>query len=246
MTNRKYIHIFFALLSLMCFSTCKKENMCDCFKSTGSIVTKTREISGFTKIFVEDNMNVFITEDPSFEVKIETGDNLLSLIKTEVVDGTLFIRNDNKCNWVRSYDKPFNVYIKMPVIEYITSNGTGNIKSLNTLTTDKFDIQTKNSGNIELTINNTSIHSHIHGSADVTLHGITNEHSCSIVGTGYLYCSNLQTKYTWIQTGTIGMCYISATDLLIYRIDQIGNIYCNTRPANIEKTQNGTGQLYLP
>ncbi len=209
-------------------------------------MTLTREISDFTSIYVEDNLNVFITEDPNFEVKIEAGENLIPLIKTEVVDGTLFIKNKNRCNWTRSYDKPFNVYIKMPLITYITSDGTGDIKSLNTITSDVFHIRTKNSGNIELTIDNSAIHSHMHGSCDVTLHGRTGEHSCSIGGTGYLYCQDLQTNYTWVHSYTVGMCYVSVKDLFVCIIDDIGDIYCYSHPTTVEKTQIGTGKLYLP
>lgn len=125
------------------FAGCKKENMCDCFKRTGPIVRESRDLSGFDRIMVENNVNVFITQDSVFKVEIEAGDNIEALIKTEVVDGTLYCRNKNRCNWARSYKKPLNIYITMPVIKYITSDGTGNITSLNTITTPEFDVQTK-------------------------------------------------------------------------------------------------------
>lgn len=57
--------------------------------------------------------------------------------------------------------KPLNVYLTMPKIEYITNSGTATLRSLNTITQATFDIETKNSGDIELTVNNTNIHSHI-------------------------------------------------------------------------------------
>jgi hypothetical protein len=242
---KKTAVIFTLLLTLVLFSTCKKENMCDCIKRTGDITTKIRETPEFNSILVENNINVFITEAINFEVKIEAGENLISLIKTEVSGNFLSIKNKNRCNWTRSYDKPINVYIKMPLIKYIISDGTGNIKGLNTITSKTFDVQTKNSGNIELTVNNDAVYSHMHGSADITLYGTTKEHACSIGGTGYLNCKDLNTNYTWLHTFTIGQCYVSATDLLICKIDQIGDVYCYSNPASIQKTINGKGQLYL-
>ncbi len=246
MKKINYFSILLVLCFLLFFSECKKENRCDCFKRTGSIETETRNVGSFNQIYVENNLNVFITQDSIYEVKVEAGENLIPLIKTEITDGTLFIKNKNRCNWARSYDKPFNVYIKMPFVKYITSNGTGNIKSLNTITTDTFQIQTKNSGNIELTVNSSQIISHLFGSGDLTLHGKTYEHSCSIGGTGYLYSSDLQTKYTWIESYTTGLSYVSATDLLICRIDQIGDVYCYAHPTSVDKTFKGSGHLYLP
>ena len=246
MKRIKYFNTLFVLLSLLFFSTCKKENRCDCFKRTGAIETEIRNVGPFNKIYVENNLNVFIIQDSVCQVKVEAGEHLIPLIKTEITDGTLFIKNKNKCNWARSYDKPFNVYVRMPYVKYITSNGTGDIKSSNTITTDTFEIQTKNSGNIELTVNSSRITSHLFGSGDLTLHGKTYEHACSIGGTGYLYSADLQTNYTWIESYTTGLCYIAASDLLICRIDQIGDVYCYTRPATIEKTFFGAGHLYLP
>ena len=244
MRNSKSITIFSFLL-LMLFTACEKENMLDVFKRTGPIVTVTREVTGFNKIFAEDNVNVFITQDNFFEVKIEAGKNLISMIETEVTDGTLFIRNKNTCNWARSYDKPLNIYITMPEILYITSNGTGNIVGLNTFTTDLFNVRTKNSGDIELTVNNTTVYSHMHGSGNVTMHGTTIEHACSIGGTGYLYCSDLQTRFTWLQTFTTGTCYVMATDLLTCLIDLRGDVYCYGRPTKVEQKSKGEGLLYL-
>ncbi len=246
MNYLKYINIFFVVLLLLFFSACKKENRCDCFKRTGSIENEIRNIGSFDKIYVENNLNVFITQDAIYEVKIEAGENLIPLIKTEITDGTLYIKNKNRCNWARSYDKPFNVYVKMPFVKYITSNGTGNIKSINTITTDTFQIQTKNSGSIELTVNSSQIVSHLFGGGDLTLHGKTYEHSCSIGGTGYLYSKDLLTNYAWVQSYTTGLCYISATDLLISRIDQVGDVYCYGHPTTVKKTFYGTGNLYLP
>lgn len=246
MAMKKNIKILFLFLIVtILFSACKKENRCDCFKRTGSVIIETREISGFDKIYVEDNLNVFLTQDSIFSVKVEAGENIAPLIKTEVRNGTLYIKNDNRCNWTRSYDKPFNVYITMPVITYVTSDGTGNIKGLNTIKRDTIDVQIKNSGNIELSLTSLKINSHMHGSGDVTLSGTTYEHACDIGGTGYLYCTNLKTRYTFVHTFTTGICYVNCSGYLICIIDRIGDVYCYGHPATVAKTLNSSGKLYL-
>ena len=236
--------IFAALFLVVLFSTCKKENMCDCIKRTGAIITETRAISGFDSIVVLDNMNVFISQDSVFEVKVEAGKNIVPLIATEVVNNTLTISNNNRCNWTRSYDKPFNVYIKMPAIHCVTSNGTGNIMGLNTITTGDLTVWIKNSGNIDLTVNNSKIVSQIFGAGDLTMHGTTVNHYSDIGGTAFLNCKDLQTNYTWVHTFTTGLCYVTTANLAC-RIDYIGDLYCYGNPVTIEKVLNSTGQLYL-
>ena len=239
-----FTKISIALFFVVLFSTCKKENLCDCIKRTGTIVTETRAITGFDSIVALDNMNVFIMQDPNFEVKVEAGKNIVPLITTEVVNGTLTISNNNRCNWTRSYDKPFNVYIKMPVVHCVTSNGTGNVKSLNTITTNELSIWIKNSGNIELIVNNSKVTTQIFGAGDVTLQGATTNHYCDIGGTAFLNCKDLQTNYTWVHTFTTGLCYVTTTNLAC-RIDYIGDLYCYGNPVTVQKTIDNTGQLYL-
>lgn len=218
--------------------------MCDCIKGTGTIVTEMRAISGFDSIVVQDNMNVFITQDPTFDVKVEAGKNIVPLITTSVVNGTLTISNNNRCNWTRSYDKPFNVYIKMPVVHCITSNGTGNINGLNAITTSELTVWIKNSGNITLLVNNSKVTTQIYGAGDVTLSGVSTNHYCDIGGTAFLNCKDLQTNYTWVHTFTTGLCYVTTSNLSC-KIDYIGDLYCYGNPVTVQKTIDNAGQLYL-
>jgi hypothetical protein len=243
--NKKKCFLFLLPVLLIFLSGCKKENMCDCIKRTGKIITEKRMLNGFDMIAAEHNLNVFIIEDSIYEVDVEAGENIVPLIRTEVVNGILFIRNRNRCNWTRSYKKPLNVYVHAPQIRYITSDGTGDIKSLNTLTAEEIHVQIKNSGNVEITVNNRKVFSHMHGSGDVTLHGSTEEHACSIGGTAYIYAADMETSYTYINTFTLGTSYVRARDLLICKMEEKGDTYCYGNPAVVQKEQLSTGQLYL-
>lgn len=236
----------FISIILILFSSCKKENRCDCIKRTGEIITEIRDVPAFKQIYVEQDVNVFITQDAISEVKVEAGKNIEPLIETVVESEILIIRNHNRCNWARKYNQPLNVYIKTPGLRYIHSNGSGNIKSLNTITKDSFDVRIEGSGNIELTINNSQIISHIYGLGDLTLHGNTINHLCSIGGSSFLYASDLNTSYTWIQSFTLGESYVRTSGFIIYRIDDKGDIYCSGNPASIQKISNdGSGQFHL-
>jgi hypothetical protein len=239
------VKILYLLIMIVLFASCKKENRCDCIKRTGTIIKEERSLGGFDKIAVENNLNVFIIQDSVYKVTVEAGENIAPLIETVVQDGTLILRNKNRCNWSRSYNKPLNVYVTLPELRFVTSDGTGDIKSLNTLKTDIIDLQIKNSGNIELTVDNHIVLSHMHGSGDVTLHGNTEEHDISIGGTAYIYAADLQTSYTFIDKFTLGMSYIRVRDLLICKMKDKGDIYCYGNPATVQKTAEGSGQLYL-
>lgn len=235
-------HIYLLSVLALLFS-CKKENRCDCIKRTGSIIIEERTIPTFSRIRAEDNVDVFISYDTVQEIKVEAGKNIVPLIETVVEDGVLVIRNKNRCNWTRSYKKEINVYIKTPSIRWISNEGTANIKGLNTLPFDTLDIQTTNSGDIDLVVNNYRLYSHIFGSGDIRLSGNVTEHLCNIGGTSYMYAKDLKTSYTYIDTHTIGPSEVSATDNLVCKIERKGNVYCYGTPTMYQQIIVGTGQL---
>jgi hypothetical protein len=227
------------------FSTCKKENECDCFKRTGDIIRDTRHLWGFDELLIQDNVNVFIIQDSVFEVTVEAGENIAPLITTEVVGTTLVCRNKNRCNFTRSYKKPLNIYIHMPLITQIESSGTGNVKSLNTIETPAIYLKTISSGNTELTLNTPKLTTSMHGSADLTLYGTALGHECDTGGSGFLNAAGLHTKYTYLHSATLGLCYIYVTDLVICKLDQKGDIFCYGNPKTVNTTSSSSGRLYI-
>lgn len=236
--------LFVVIQVLFCFS-CKKENCFDCIKRTGKIEKENRLLNGFNRIIVNNDVNVFITQDSIFEVVVEAGKNIIPLIVTEVSDSTLVIKNNNRCKWTRSYNKPLNVYVKMPFVKYITSFSSGKITSLNTITTNMFNIEIRSSGDIELTVDNNTILSEVRNVGDLYLHGKTLNHNCNIHDNSFLYSQDLMTDYTQITTYSTGNCYINVANQLDYTILAIGDIYCSEKPTIINKTDTGKGKIYF-
>lgn len=132
----------------------------------------------------------------------------------------------------------------MPKVIYITSLTSGTIKSLNTLTGYKLEIEINGAGDVELTVNNTTITSSAKNGGNIILHGNLYSHVCTIQSPSFLYCKDLVTSYTSLQTYTSGLSYINVTNRLDCEIENIGDVYCYGNPAIVNKTGNGKGVLY--
>lgn len=238
------ILIYLFILASLLFASCKKENMGDCFKGTGNIITESRELPFFDSIYVETNINVFITIDSTVrEVKVEAGENLLPHIITKVENGKLLIRNNNRCNFARSYKKEITVHITLPVIKAIASDSQGFIKSTNTLRSDTVDITIKNAGDIDLKLDVRHVLTHMHGAGDVILSGKTGVHEIHAVGNSFIRCADLFTGYTFIWANTTGNIYVNATKGLGVTIVGSGNVYYSGNPQVITSKTTGTGQI---
>ena len=63
---------------------------------SGNVATDKRDLSGFRAVDVGGVFQVEITAQKDFAIEVEADDNLLPLIKTEVVDGVLKIETKQR------------------------------------------------------------------------------------------------------------------------------------------------------
>jgi hypothetical protein len=234
------------LVVLAVFSgTCKKENLCDCVKSTGDVRVEEREIAGFTQVYVEDNVNlVFVPDSTFYGVKVEAGSNLVGLIKTELVGQELRIRNDNKCNFVRRYDIPVTVYVHMPlVLTGVKSKGTGLISTAAQWDLDSIDLDVESSGDIDFWVNTTKCNIHQHGAGDITVRGHAGQVIIYCIGTGFVTTDACAADYSWVYSKGTGKITVAPRDLFIVQLDGPGSAYYRGQPE-LWSTVNGSGGVF--
>ena len=113
--------------ALILGASCNKENAWDCVKTTGPIEEEERVIDDFSKIELNQGINLILTQSTTKRLVVQAGKNLHGKITTIVDQGTLVIKNNNRCNWTRSYKKDINIYLNVSQLGTITHNGYGKI-----------------------------------------------------------------------------------------------------------------------
>lgn len=243
---KKYINILLIFTASLLINGCAKENMGDCFKTAGNVETQTRDVSGFSRIKLEDKIELYVTQSNYYEVKVETGRDLQSNIKTEVQDSVLTIKNINKCNFIRDPNATLKVYVTMPYLRMIRNGGVGTIYFQNEFTGDTLDIRIGNSGDVHANVNFNYISTSTHGNGDLYLTGKVNYSSHYTNGTNYLHMEDLFIKDKIILNSyTIGDCYLNAPENGVMEVEiwESGSIYYKGNPASIAIKQEGKGKL---
>ncbi len=248
MKPKRDLYAAFTFFLLLLISGCGKTGI-DCFTSTGEIVHEERSVDEFDSIEINNNVNLFISKDSIRKVVVEAGENIITNIITSVENKQLTIRNENTCNWVRSYNKPINVYVSTPYLYKIYYNSSGNVNSLNTLEFDSLKLEAWGGcGTIELDVDIFLGYFYLQlGTSDVHLEG-----SCGIASMvtgdfGFLDARELQTGFVFIASRSSNDCYVHVVQGLNATIESIGNIYYYGSPKEITTTINGPGsviQLY--
>ncbi len=237
--------IFTGFLVLIIFFSCKKDNQCDCLKSTGEVTTEVREIAPFSSIVLKHNINLFIKQDSVFSCIVEAGENLLPEIITKVEDGKLTISNENKCNWVRSFKKEINVYLTFRNLNLFEYRGSGNIYCADTLFLDSLRFDSwDGSGKANFLLHTKSSQFNLHtGPADLDVSGFSGVNYLYSAGNGKADLVNLNTGYTFLTSKSTNNTFVYATKELFVWIDYIGDVYYKGSPYLIDEKYTGSGKL---
>jgi hypothetical protein len=220
--------------------------MCDCAKSSGKDNVIYRDVKDFNCIEAKDKMDVYLTQGPVFEVKVEAGANLQKLIRTTLDGETLRVENDNRCNWVRGYKRKIKVYITAPYFKHIKNAGLGTIASVGQIKQDEIHIRVENSGDVHLDLDVDKVIGSAHGNGDTYLKGVTKELAWSYNGTNFLYAAGLDVhSYVYLHSLSIGHAYVEAPNngLMDVLIDRSGNVYYQGNPSQINLRKNNKGDL---
>ncbi len=233
-----------AVLTALLLNGCAKDGG-TCASSSGETTRQVRNVSAFNQIELNNNVNLILTTDSIGPLVVEAGKNLLGGITTEVQEGHLIISNNNKCNWLRDYSKPVNIYISVQKIWKIKYNSIGTITTKGALKLDSLSVEVwGGSGTIDLTLDikkgNFSLGM---GTVDFKLRGESPVTSVYASDYGFYDGRELQTEYTYITSVGSNDCYVKSSHVLEATIKSIGNIYYTGNPTDIKTNITGAGKL---
>jgi hypothetical protein len=235
---------FILILNLLLLFGCKKS--CDCLKSTGTISTEERSLTPINSINLKNNVDVRIHYSNEYKLSVRGGSNLLEKIETRIENGTLYIRNKNKCNWVRKFDPELRVNIWLPELSSIyLEDASSDIVFEDTIPAKNFRLDSfssigKYSFKLKGDIATLAIHN---GAADLDALGSVGTLYLYGVGYGKLNCEQLQTFNTYTDNQGTNDFYVNALNTLEVKISGSGNIYYKGNPLNIVKKVFGSGKL---
>ena len=242
------------LVTLIIIS-CNKNN---CITSYGNTITIKKELKYFSKLQVFDNIQVNIIPDSTHFIEITFGDKLIDKIETTIKDSTLILKNNNKCNWLRRFDKYPIVNLHLPNIREITSYSNKPVIFTDTLNLPYFPpnenppdfhliTNVLNSGDVYLLLKcpPCQIKNTINSTGNLTLKGNIGIVYTSMNYSGFYYAGEAITAYNFISNAGISDAYITVSKGLQVIIRNSGNVYIKGKARFYEEIiKLGTGNVY--
>lgn len=237
----------FFVLMISILVSCKKPEDRKCAKSTGETDTLEMALDIFDRLHLHEHLVYELIQDSTNRVVLQGGKNLLNLVNVTVSDGLLDIRNENRCNFLRSYKNKIKVEIHFTNISDIQFEGSEPMFSRGKL---KFDWLTflirDGAGSVDLNFDAQRVYATIsHGWGDFTFRGNVQHANLIIRSNGYcdLLGMNISDSVT-VVSNTQGAVKVFADGIKIKAQTLAdGNIYYKGTPAVIQFEKLSGGQL---
>ena len=157
---------------LFTFLTITNVNSQQKLKGNKEVKTEDRNISDFNRIEVIDDVDVELVYNEFQSVRVEADSNLQNSILTEVINGTLSIKLNDKI--IRK--KALTIHIDVnKSIKDISVYNNANIKSNNSLSIDTLVVNAFDNADISLKLNSKLLHINSKKTSDLKLEILTNE-----------------------------------------------------------------------
>lgn len=232
-------------------NACEKNHLIEFPKSTGETVIIERPVdpaTPFEQIWLNDDVNLVITQGTPYGIKLEGGENLLPGIETSIENNQLTISNTNNYEWLRSYKKKITAYVTLPRLTTLTYNAISRVSCTDTIReSDSLTVSAVGgSGYIDLLISAGKAKLSIFkgSSVDMKVKGRSGLTFIYSAGYGPFYCDSLLSNFLYMRTLSSNNCYVYAHTKLEYEIMNLGDIiYYGPPTLLISGTISGSGKL---
>jgi hypothetical protein len=228
------ILLFGSLLGLS-FASCRRH------VDEGPVTTELRTVSDTIKtVELRGALDVIITQDTSYQIKVEAGENVISKIETEFSNQNLKVYESDPWNFGNRIAR---VWISTDYLDEIKLKGSGDITVYNWINPSAY-IDLDGSGDIRIdngVFNFVSIG--LEGSGDIKMEGSAQTLNLFLDGSGDIsnkefYC--VDANVTLEGSGDIR---VRASNNLNIDLNGSGDIYYWGNPLNVNVNNSGSGNI---
>ena len=232
-----FVPAFFSIFVLTSCSYVTGERV----RGNGTIKTATINEHGFQHIEVSSAIKVYVKQDSTQSVKVETDENLLEYVEVYLDRTTLIIRQKKGYNLKPT--KSIKVYVSGPSFRRFEASGACDIYSENKLSgSDEVYIDLSGASNVNMEINASKISLDLSGASEVNLKGEAKDFTIQGSGASEIKCFDLMTENTSIDLSGASNAEVFASVKLDVEVSGAGSIKYKGN-ATVTKDISGAGSV---
>jgi len=206
----------------------------------GATVAESRTVPAFSRVALDLDGTVFLTQGPTSSIRVEAQRNVLDVLKTDVSGGKLAIGFGRVS--VRRHD-PIRIYVTTPDLTGVGVSGAGEVRAREAWAVQDLDLSLAGSGTIRFDqLTARDLNTDVSGSGRVQLSGLARANSVGISGSGRVEAHDLSLQTADVNLSGSGTSYLTATQALRATISGSGKVYYKGRPA-VTARVSGSGRV---
>jgi hypothetical protein len=159
----------------------------------GNVKTEKRSVTSFTGVDVSGGLDIYVKQDSTSSVTIETDANLQQYIITRVEDGVLRIYQENNTNLDAT--RGIKIHVSNPSFSSFEASGACDIRGENKIShTGEIHLHASGASKIELDVNAPKVSGELTGASDIKLTGTTKDLDINASGASNAKCYELLTE----------------------------------------------------
>lgn len=241
MGNRTY-HIL-ALVVILASSCSKLKEDCT---EKGEYTRLVRQVSPFNTLQAEDRLDVELIQDPLRvgEIELVGYGNLFDGIRCIVENGNLYLRDENRCKWLRELDTRVLCRVYIDSLKHITNKDDAMIFSSDTLSFNELVLTEKSTSNVNLLLKTGTLTVEHWDAGEVILNGKGAIFIGTIYETGKLNAKNFTTENAYIFHYGLNSVSVKPRFVLECTIENSGSVYYHLNPLNAPDVKGrGSGNV---
>lgn len=206
-----------------------------------NVVRQNRKITNFEGIDVGGAFDVYISEGDSYKVTVESDENLLDKIRTEVDGDVLRISTKGR---IRRATK-LNVYIRIKELRYLHTGGASDVYAETDFNTPSLEIRSSGASDVKMgAVYSKYISCNISGATDVRMSGKTSRLDVSVSGSGDFKAYDLVAEEGEVKVSGSGDANVHFTRSIRASVSGAGDVRCMGNPRNRDIQISGAGDIH--
>jgi hypothetical protein len=206
-----------------------------------NLISEKRAVNGYNRVEVSGGGKLDIIQDGTESLTVETDDNMMQYVTSQVRGGTLYLGLDSSVQSIAPSALNFTLHVKD--LSGITTSGSWEVNSAAIKTVD-LAIVLSGSGKVKVdSLILTTLSATVSGSGNLTLAGKTDSQTISISGSVKYTAGDLSSKATSVTISGSGNVTVWATDTLTVRSSGSGEVSYYGSPQ-VSFNQSGSGNIH--
>jgi len=238
-STRSFTLFLFASIFVGISSLCASCDVIGGIHGDGNVLKETRKVSGFDGIEVSGAFNIILKQGPAEEVVVESDANLLPVIRTEVVGGTLTIETKKPV----SHMTVMKVYITVKDLKKIDVSGAVDIHTDGRLTVPELSIDASGASESKMELGVQKLKLDCSGASKMRFSGFATYVNMDLSGASDIFGFDLLAETYDIEISGAGNAQINVSKKIHAEISGAGNVKYKGSPTDVDQSVSGAGTI---